>query len=94
MTTTYTLEGFEAEARIKLDAFDKAVDWSPSKIALMMVWKSQFVNALTKERIEAIGCALCSFESWDATDILRTAVRMKLLRSYRKQGRYLYEIAY
>jgi hypothetical protein len=99
-TKDYTTRSAEEAKTHELFDFDRPgskVEWTPNMAVLAMVWKSQYHAAIRVEDIQALGKAIGHIIT-DNTEWLQpelTALcRAKVLRSYRKQGKKLYEVNY
>lgn len=73
----------------------KKIEWSQERQILAMVFRAQWSAALTVEKINRIGGALAGLQNDpDLQEMLTKFARAKILRSYVKQGRKLYEVNY
>jgi hypothetical protein len=74
--------------------FRAQTGWDPSIIMVANVFQALWSSALTVERIKAVGEALSATHHWNPQPALTRLVKAKVLRSYVKQGRRLYEVNY
>jgi hypothetical protein len=71
------------------------LEWSPSLAMVAMVFRARWHAALTIEQINATAKVLGDLQSEpDLQELVTKLARKKVLRGYRKQGRYLYEVNY
>lgn len=100
MTNHTTRSAEEARTHELFDMDDEALkvrglEWSPSLAVMAMVWKACWSGALTIEKINETAKVLGNLaETPDLQELATKLVRKKVLRGYRKQGRYLYEVNY
>ncbi len=81
----------ELATRVLLDTYrDK--EWSQDRAILAIVWKACWSSAMDVDQINRIANAMCNMESYNAQSTLTAACRAKVLRSYTKHGRKLYEV--
>lgn len=85
-----TLEYFSEETYAK-----KGIEWSQARQLVAMVWRACWSQSLTVEQINETAKALGNLTSTpDLQDMLTFLNRKRILRTYRKQGRKLYEVNY
>lgn len=87
----------EAKALELLDLDRNGIEWTPNMAALAMVWRAQWSAAMRFEKIQKLAAVMGDYRSEDLDPTwlkaeLAKMVRAKVLRSYTKQGQYLYEV--
>lgn len=93
--TDYTKRSAE-EARTHelMDTYRDAA-WTSTRAVMAMVWKARYHAALTVKDINETAKVLANLaEVPDLQAELTAMTRAKVLRSYTKQGRKLYEVNY
>jgi hypothetical protein len=99
-TKDYTKRSVE-EARTHelFDFGSNGIEWTPNMAVLANVWRAMYSSALPVTRIQIIAAAIACYKmdgldpNWLRKE-LTALVRAKILRSYHKQGQYLYEVNY
>lgn len=93
MTDYTTRSAEEAKTHKLID--ERTMEWTPTGACLAQVWKACYIKAMTVEQVNAVAIALCSLQQGaDFQAELTKWARAKILRSYVKQGRKLYEVNY
>lgn len=71
----------------------KKIEWSVRRSIVAMVFRAEWSAALTVQQINRLGGALARLENEpDLQEMLTVFTRAKILRSYVKQGKRLYEV--